>query len=830
MSQSSPNLTGYALTYDDEFSSAAAFKWSPDGSSGYQTTLYFGGRTLSSNGEVSMYSDPTTGYNPFDVTGGALHITAAPGTNSLGLPYNTGMITTEGNFAQTWGYFEVRAQVAQGPGMWSAFYMLPADKSWPPEVDALEGFGSNNPQFGGGPNEYYHGTIAPNRDTESGGGFAQTPSNVYTGYHTYGVDIEPDHITWYFDGQVLNNVGTVPTGAGYDKPFYMIVALAVGGWVGQPLGETSVFGIDYIRAYSKDPNAHAVDFQALSSPDGVNTIPTEARTASGGGTTPPPNAPPPGSATVGAGLDALTVKISQDAFNGSAQYTISVDGTQIGGTLTASALHSSGLSDTITVLGDWAAGTHTLSVNFLNDAYGGTPSTDRNLYVDGVSYDDASIAGGAVAVPGGTAALLSAGPHSFSFTGASDGGSSTSPVATTIGSGPDALTVKISQDAFNGSAQYTIAVDGSQIGGTLTASALHSSGQSDTITVLGDWASGPHKLSVNFINDSYGGTSSTDRNLYVDGVSYDDSSVAGGAVAVAGGTATLLSAGAHDFAFTGASGGTSPPPTGSGPLTVRVSEDAFNGDAQFIVTVDGAQFGGTQTVTASHAAGQWQDISIPGTLSSGPHTVAVNFINDAWGGSAATDRNMYVQSITVNGETIAGTAAQNTAANGGEANDPSAAVMDVNGTATFHSTGTGGGSGGTVQLSTIVFHMSEDAFNGDAQFQVLIDGAQVGGVQTVTASHAAHAVQDFSISGNFGTQGPGHVDVVFLNDAWGGTAATDRNLYVQSIDVNGVHFAGNTAANNAANGMEAADPTAAVMAINGTADFNINHTAPPLIA
>jgi hypothetical protein len=319
-----------------------------------------------------------------------------------------------------------------------------------------------------------------------------------------------------------------------------------------------------------------------------------------------------------------------------------------------------------------------------------------------------------------------------------------------------------------------------------------------------------------------------------------------GAVLAINGTATFTDGTPTDGGTTG--GGTSTPPptdpgtggtggtggTVSGPLTLHVSEDAWNGDAQFTVLVDGAQFGGTQTVTASHAAGQWQDISIASTLSSGPHTVAVNFINDAWGGSAATDRNMYVQSITVNGETIPGTAAQNTAANGAAGSDPSAAVMDVNGTATFHSTGTGtggtgGGSGGTVQPSTIVFHMSEDAFNGDAQFQVLVDGTQVGGVQTVTASHAAHAVQDFTISGNFGAQGPGHVDVVFLNDAWGGTAATDRNLYVQSIDVNGVHFAGNTAVNNAANHEESLDPSAAVMAINGDASFLINHTAPPQI-
>jgi endoglucanase len=229
--------------------------------------------------------------------------------------------------------------------------------------------------------------------------------------------------------------------------------------------------------------------------------------------------------------------------------------------------------------------------------------------------------------------------------------------------------------------------------------------------------------------------------------------------------------------------------------------------------------------------GQWQDISIAGTFAAGPHDVAINFINDTWGGTAATDRNMYVQSVTINGETIPGTAAQDTAANGNAAADPTAAVMDVNGTATFHATGTGGttgGTGGTTSTTSgIVLHVAEDAWNGDAQFLVFVDGNQVGGTQTVTASHALGQVQDITLTGDFGTQGPGTVDVQFLNDAWGGSAAADRNLYVESIDVNGVHFAGNTATNNAANGAEATDPGAAVMDIDGVAEFHINHTAPP---
>ena len=50
----------------------------------------------------------------------------------------------------------------------------------------------------------------------------------------------------------------------------------------------------------------------------------------------------------------MVLKVSQDAYQGDAQYVVRVDGKQIGGTLTAQALHSSGLSDMITVKGDWA--------------------------------------------------------------------------------------------------------------------------------------------------------------------------------------------------------------------------------------------------------------------------------------------------------------------------------------------------------------------------------------------------------------------------------------------------------------------------------------------
>src|SRR2546430_601497 len=88
--------------------------------------------------------------------------------------------------------------------------------------------------------------------------------------------------------------------------------------------------------------------------------------------------------------------------------------------------------------------------------------------------------------------------------------------------------------------------------------------------------------------------------------------------------------------------------TGPDELTLRVSEDAWLGDAQFIVTVNGHQLGDVQTVTASHAAGQSQTITLLDFSDTDISQVAVEFINDAWGGTPDTDRNLYVDQLTIN--------------------------------------------------------------------------------------------------------------------------------------------------------------------------------------
>ncbi len=59
-----------------------------------------------------------------------------------------------------------------------------------------------------------------------------------------------------------------------------------------------------------------------------------------------------------------------------------------------SALHDASKTQSFTFTGNWGAGSHTIGVGFVNDAYGGSASEDRNLYIQGVAVNGSDIFSG----------------------------------------------------------------------------------------------------------------------------------------------------------------------------------------------------------------------------------------------------------------------------------------------------------------------------------------------------------------------------------------------------------------------------------------------------
>jgi beta-glucanase (GH16 family) len=226
------NLAGFQLTFDDEFNT---FNASPDG---LATTWRTTGTTLGH--ELEHYSSTVGAGGPFSLANGILDIAATPVSSAAGLPYTSGEITTQRSFAQTYGYFEMRAELPAGQGMWPAFWLLPADGSWPPELDVMEMLGNN-------PGTIYTTTHSKVASTA---GLAIQVADTSAGFHSYGVDWEPDRVTFYFDG---NAISSLATPADMNKPMYMLVNLAVGGagsWPGAAVGESGHLLVDYVRAYA----------------------------------------------------------------------------------------------------------------------------------------------------------------------------------------------------------------------------------------------------------------------------------------------------------------------------------------------------------------------------------------------------------------------------------------------------------------------------------------------------------------------------------------------------------------------------------------------------
>lgn len=270
-----PDGRALQLAFADEFDSFRPWR---NGQGVWRTTFRdgrddrdddFNLRTLKWNKEVQLYVDPDMrghegkhgdhepaarrivdgaplGLNPFRVQGGMLEIRfdkapAALADKLGGFEYVSGLITTQPSFTQTYGYFEMRAKLPRGKGLWPAFWLLPADLSWPPEIDIMENVGD--------PSKVYM-TLHSNAAKVEGKEHPVSPGE----FHTYAVSWDKDQVVWFVDGR---EVRREKTPADMHKPMYMLANIASGGdWAGTPDATTplpATLTIDFIRAYRFAP-------------------------------------------------------------------------------------------------------------------------------------------------------------------------------------------------------------------------------------------------------------------------------------------------------------------------------------------------------------------------------------------------------------------------------------------------------------------------------------------------------------------------------------------------------------------------------------------------
>ncbi len=210
------------------------------------------------NSELQYYTSRSENVRIAD---GNLIITAAE-ESFEGSAYTSARLLTKGLFDQQYGRFEARMQLPWGQGIWPAFWMLGADiddNEWPGagEIDIMEFRGQDPTIVLGsvhGPGYCGANTLcdepAVSKEYELEG------DRFDTGFHVFGIEWGPNYINYYVDDVLYNQI-TPDDVSGewvFDKPFYMIINLAVGGnFVGSPNSETvfpQTLLVDYVRVYN----------------------------------------------------------------------------------------------------------------------------------------------------------------------------------------------------------------------------------------------------------------------------------------------------------------------------------------------------------------------------------------------------------------------------------------------------------------------------------------------------------------------------------------------------------------------------------------------------
>lgn len=242
----------YKLVWSDEFNYTGLpddTKWNYD----------VGGHGWGNN-EKQFYLEKSL-KNSY-VKNGKLHIVALKKEHE-NLPYTSARLTTYQKFIFQYGKVEVKAKLPEGKGTWPAIWMLPESirlktETWPlcGEIDIMEHVGKD-------PNVIHSSlhTLLYNHIHGTQMTYFKKNTDIINNFHLYMVEWNQNSIKFYIDKKLFYEVqkgqdGKVTTNEGwpFDKPYYLILNLAMGGNWGGEVDETILpvdFQIDYVRIYQK---------------------------------------------------------------------------------------------------------------------------------------------------------------------------------------------------------------------------------------------------------------------------------------------------------------------------------------------------------------------------------------------------------------------------------------------------------------------------------------------------------------------------------------------------------------------------------------------------
>lgn len=200
----------------------------------------------------AQFADPVLEF-PFTVSDGMLRIEARKNSNGK---WESGLLSSADEngrgFSQVYGYFEMRAKLPPGPGVWPAFWLgTIADKTKASvaglEVDVLE-------YYGHAPDAYqtnihvWRTDGTDSKDTRyRPHPIIVPPGSLTSEFNTYGVLVTREWIVFYLNRHEVSRDKTPPE---HQRPLHILLNLALGS--GFPIDKTpnpSYMYVDFVHAY-----------------------------------------------------------------------------------------------------------------------------------------------------------------------------------------------------------------------------------------------------------------------------------------------------------------------------------------------------------------------------------------------------------------------------------------------------------------------------------------------------------------------------------------------------------------------------------------------------
>ena len=243
------DMSKLSMTFREDFDEGLSVSpWGPD-------TRWIAHTPWNGDFGDARFADPILGF-PFTITDGVLRIEARKNADGK---WESGLLASaDGNgrgFSQQYGYFEMRAKLPPGPGVWPAFWLgsiVDKKASASVEIDALEFYG-HSPAAYQTNIHVYHTDPADSAATDSldkhllPHEVKVARDSLTNDFNTYGVLVGREWIVFYLN---RHEVFRSKTPKEHQRPLHVLLNLALGsGWPIDRTPNPSFMYVDYVHVY-----------------------------------------------------------------------------------------------------------------------------------------------------------------------------------------------------------------------------------------------------------------------------------------------------------------------------------------------------------------------------------------------------------------------------------------------------------------------------------------------------------------------------------------------------------------------------------------------------